>query len=89
MVKIQIKRVKRSTYYEYNRIDSRFVNGAVATFPEPGQNVTIFFDHLGWGAWHTSLVTEVIPRKSLIVMKTSNSTYHIKKGWKKSKTYVD
>lgn len=82
MSKIRIKRIKRSADYEYNRLDTKYVNGTIHTFPEKGESLTVMFDKLGWGTWHTSPVTYVAVHKTLITLKTKNSTYHIKTGWK-------
>lgn len=84
MTKILIKRVKRSEGYERNRLDAKFVKASVLSFPEIGTSFLLIFDRLGWGNWHTSKVTEVYLQKSVLVVKTRNSTYHIKIGWKTS-----
>lgn len=81
-MRIRIKRTKRAEAYNHNRLDLMFVNGNIEAIPMVGERLKVTMDRLGYGTWHTTPVTEVYSTKTTIVLKTQNSTYHVKLGWK-------
>lgn len=82
MSKIRIKRIKRTAEYEYNRLDTKYVNGIILDFVVVGEPLVIRFDRFGYGTWYTSPIISIKAKKTLVVIKTKNSIYHLKHGWK-------
>lgn len=87
-MKVQIKRVKRGTCYNYDRLDSRFVDGSIFRFPEIGEQLVVQYNRPDLGSWITTPIIEIKAKKAILVIKTKNSIYHLKKGWKGEK-YVE
>lgn len=80
-MKIRVKRIKRGKYYESNLLDVQFRNGTIPHIPKIGESMVVQFDRLGWGSWHTTPVVSREATKTVVVLKTKNSTYHLKYGW--------
>jgi hypothetical protein len=84
MLKVQVRRVVRSKSHLHDRIDDGFVNAAVHTFPEVGEQIQFYFDRLGYGVWCTTPVVRISQTKDGTKIRTRNSVYHLKMGWKET-----
>lgn len=83
MRRIRIKRVKRSPHFNPTRLDDKFVNATIPRIPVVGESLNVVFDRLGYGSWQTTDVIKRRAGKTVVILQTRNSTYHIKLGWGK------
>ena len=81
-MKVQVKRVTTGKYFIPARLDKEFINASIECLPLRGETMTIMTDRMDDDVWHTTTVKSVRNINNMIVIKTKNSIYHIKLGWK-------
>ena len=81
-MKVRLKRVKHTPGYNYDRIDIQFMDGSIDNIPNIGKSLFFQYNRPDLGTWITTPIIERTLTKTIVVLKTRNSTYHLKMGWK-------
>lgn len=78
--KIRIKRIKHfNTGYNKHLLDDEFLKGFIMRLPKIGKSLCV---DLGKEYWWTTPVLTIESKRTVIIVRTQNSVYHIKLGWK-------
>lgn len=78
-MKVQIKRVKRGTYYDPHVLDNKYINATLSTLPTPGKYMAL--DLETGEIWLTTEIKDIQFSPGELVISTQNSTYSLLDGW--------